>query len=260
MRAVLVEPNPLIAEALGRQLGMGKIRYDRLDWPELEELLAEQGGEALGFDAIVLGGLPDPAAAVASLRAQRVTAAVLCLLERRDVAATVALLHAGADDVLVKPVVSAEVRARIEVARRRARGLVSNAVRVGRLTVFLDGRDPNVGGERLRLSQREHAILGVLAAHHRRVVSKEHIYDEVYGLSGADPLDKVIDVYICKLRKKIAEATGGARYIETVYGRGYKFEAPPEHEEPDTPPRLLRAVTPFKGLVRPPSAPIAAVG
>ena len=260
MRAALVEPNPLIAEALGRQLGMGKIRYDRLDWPELEERLAEQGGEALGFDAIVLGGVPDPAVVVASLRAQRVTAAVLCLLERRDVAATVALLHAGADDVLVKPVVSAEVRARIEVARRRARGLVSNAVRVGRLTVFLDGRDPDVDGERLRLSQREHAILGVLAAHHRRVVSKEHIYDEVYGLSGADPLDKVIDVYICKLRKKIAEATGGARYIETVYGRGYKFEAPPEHEEPDTPPRRLRPVAPFKGLVRPPLTPVAAVG
>ena len=241
MRAALVEPNPLIAEALGRQLGMGKIRYDWLAWPALEELLVEQGADALGYDAIVLGGVEEPAQAVAALRAQHVTAAILCLLERRCVATTVTLLHAGADDVLVKPVVSAEVRARIEVARRRARGLVSNAVRVGRLTVFLDGRDPEVatgmGGERLRLSQREHAILGVLAAHHRRVVSKEHIYDEVYGLSGADPLDKVIDVYICKLRKKIAEATGGARYIETVYGRGYKFEAPPEHD--DTQPAPL---------------------
>ena len=136
-------------------------------------------------------------------------------------------------------------------------------MRVGRLTVFLDGRDPEVGpaggGERLRLSQREHAILGVLASHHRRVVSKEHIYDEVYGLSGADPLDKVIDVYICKLRKKIAEATGGARYIETVYGRGYKFEAPPEHDEPEAAPLLRRALAPFKGLVRSP-VPVAAVG
>ncbi|NUB36248.1 winged helix-turn-helix domain-containing protein, partial [Azospirillum brasilense] len=61
--------------------------------------------------------------------------------------------------------------------------------------------------------------------------------------SGADPLDKVIDVYICKLRKKIAEATGGARYIETVYGRGYKFEAPPEHEDP-APAQPARRVPP----------------
>ena len=127
MRAVLVEPNPLIAEALGRQLGMGKIRYDWLAWPALEELLQDQGADALGYDAIVLGGLDVPEEAVAMLRAQHVTAAILCLLERRCVATTVTLLHAGADDVLVKPVVSAEVRARIEVARRRARGLGSNA-------------------------------------------------------------------------------------------------------------------------------------
>ncbi|MBK3773580.1 DNA-binding response regulator [Azospirillum brasilense] len=254
MRAVLVEPNPLIADALGRQLGMGKIRYDRQDWAGLEELLQQQGADGLGYDAIVLGSVDDPARCVAALRAHQVGAAILCLLDRRCVATTVELLHAGADDVLVKPVVSAEVRARIEVARRRSRGLLSNAVRVGRLTVFLDGRDPEVGGERLRLSQREHAILGVLAAHHRRVVSKEHIYDEVYGLSGADPLDKVIDVYICKLRKKIAEATGGARYIETVYGRGYKFEAPPEHEE------AVPAAAPATAARRFPAIPFAASG
>ncbi|AWK88269.1 response regulator transcription factor [Azospirillum thermophilum] len=231
MRAVLIEPDNLIARAIGRQLEISKIRYDLLDWQSLESTLLEQGADALNYDAIIIGGIEDPEKPVALLRSRNVTAAVVCLIDRRCANTTVNLLRAGADDVLVKPVVSAEVRARIEATRRRTRGLVSNAVKVGRLTVYLDGRDPDVDGERLRLSQREHAILGVLAANHRRVVSKEHIYDEVYGLSGADPLDKVIDVYICKLRKKIAEATGGGRYIETVYGRGYKFEAPPEHED-----------------------------
>ncbi|MBB3268593.1 DNA-binding winged helix-turn-helix (wHTH) protein, partial [Azospirillum sp. OGB3] len=72
--------------------------------------------------------------------------------------------------------------------------------------------------------------------------------------SGADPLDKVIDVYICKLRKKIAEATGGARYIETVYGRGYKFEAPPEHEE------AAPAAAPATAAHRFPAIPFAASG
>ncbi|KAA0675808.1 winged helix-turn-helix domain-containing protein, partial [Roseomonas genomospecies 6] len=73
--------------------------------------------------------------------------------------------------------------------------------------------------------------------------------------SGADPLDKVIDVYICKLRKKIAEATGGARYIETVYGRGYKFEAPPEHEEAAPVPATVSAAS-----RRFPAIPYAAAG
>ncbi|HYD66902.1 response regulator transcription factor [Azospirillum sp.] len=231
MRAVLIEPDTLIAEAIGRQLTLGKIAFDRMDWQALQALVHEQGADALSCDAIVLGGIGQPAECVAELRAAGVTTAVVCLIERRCAATTVDILRAGADDVLVKPVVSAEVRARIEATRRRSRGLTSNMVRVGRLTVYLDGRDPEVDGERLRLSQREHAILSVLAANHRRVVSKEHVYGEVYGLTGADPLDKVIDVYICKLRKKIAAATGGARYIETVYGRGYKFEAPEEHAD-----------------------------
>jgi two-component system cell cycle response regulator CtrA len=229
MRAVLIEPDDMIAAALGRQLELGKIRFDRIDLGDLQTMLREQGADALACDAIIVGGVDDPAACVSALRAQHVTAVILCLIERRCATTTVTLLRAGADDVLVKPVVSAEVCARIEATRRRSRGMASNMVKVGRLTVYLDGRDPEVDGERLRLSQREHAILSVLAAHHRRVVSKEHVYSEVYGLTGADPLDKVIDVYICKLRKKIAAATGGGRYIETVYGRGYKFEAPEEH-------------------------------
>jgi len=242
MRAVLIEPDDLIAAALGRQLDLGKIRFDRLAWDDLDATLRDQGADSLPCDAIIVGGVADPAACVAALRALHVTTVVLCLIERRCAATTVDLLRAGADDVLVKPVVSAEVCARIEATRRRSRGMTSNMVKVGRLTVYLDGRDPEVDGERLRLSQREHAILSVLAANHRRVVSKEHIYDEVYGLTGTDPLDKVIDVYICKLRKKIATATSGAKYIETVYGRGYKFEAPPEHEAAVTQPAARDAV------------------
>lgn len=233
MKALLVESTPMIAEAVGRQLVLGKIHYNRVDWNGFQELLSEPMDSLAQYDAIVIGTVENAISCVVKLRELNITAAVLCLLDRRCATTTVDLLRAGADDVLVKPIVAAEVRARIEATCRRSRGMVSNAVQVGRMTVYLDGRDPEVGGERLRLSQREHAILGVLATNHRRVVSKEHIYDEVYGLSGADPLDKVIDVYICKLRKKIAQVTDGGRYIETVYGRGYKFEAPVEHQSED---------------------------
>ncbi|PWC37805.1 response regulator transcription factor [Azospirillum sp. TSO35-2] len=233
MQALLIEPGNLIAEAIGKQLDLSKINHDRVDLVGLRELVNGHGPADITHDAIIVGDVGDTEACVAMLRARQVTAAIVCLIERRCANTTAGILRAGADDVLVKPVISTEIRARLEAIRRRSFGLTSNAVSVGRLTVFLDGRDPEVDGERLRLSQREHAILSVLALNHRRVVSKEHIYEEVYGLSGSDPLDKVIDVYICKLRKKIDTATGGGRYIETVYGRGYKFEAPPDHLVPD---------------------------
>jgi len=232
MRVLLVESDQMIADAIGRQLAQGKFSHSLVDWRCFQELLCGRDDPFVHYEAVVIGGVPDAVGGVTALRDRGVVCAVFCLIDRRCSTTTVELLRAGADDVLVKPIVSVELSARIEATRRRFRGMASNAVRVGRLTVYLDGRDPEIEGERLRLSQREHAILGVLAANHRRVVSKERIYDEVYGLSGADPLDKVIDVYICKLRKKISGATDGGRYIETVYGRGYKFEAPPEDEAP----------------------------
>ncbi|MGQ9369343.1 response regulator transcription factor [Azospirillum sp. ST 5-10] len=238
MRTLLIEPGDLIAEAIGRQLDLCKINHDRIDLAGLHELVNDRGHVALNYNAIIIGEVGDTVGCVSLLRANHVTAAIVCLIDRRCANTTANILRAGADDVLVKPVVSTEIRARLEAICRRSYGLTSNAVTVGRLTVFLDGRDPEVDGTRLRLSQREHAILTVLALNHCRVVSKEHIYEEVYGLSGSDPLDKVIDVYICKLRKKIDQATGGGRYIETVYGRGYKFEAPPEHVVTDISARL----------------------
>lgn len=238
MRTLLIEPGDLIAEAIGRQLDLCKVNHDRVGLDGLHDMVNDRGHLALNYNAIIIGEVGDPVGCVSMLRAHQVTAAIVCLIDRRCANTTANILRAGADDVLVKPVVSTEIRARLEAICRRSYGLTSNAVVVGRLTVFLDGRDPEVDGVRLRLSQREHAILTVLALNHCRVVSKEHIYEEVYGLSGSDPLDKVIDVYICKLRKKIDQATGGGRYIETVYGRGYKFEAPPEHVVTDIGPRL----------------------
>lgn len=228
MRALLIEPDDGIAAAIGRQLDGARIKHDRADTAAPQDPMTILDGEPDAYDAVVIGGVEGAASLVSGMRNQGVQAVVLCLIERRCTPTTVELLRAGADDVLVKPVASAEIRARIEATRRRAHGFTTNAVRAGRLTVFLDGRDPEVDGVRLKLSQREHAILGVLALNHRRFVSKECIYEAVYGLSGSDPIDKVIDVYICKLRKKIAGSTGGGKYIETVYGRGYKFEAPAE--------------------------------
>jgi two-component system cell cycle response regulator CtrA len=229
---MILESTATIAEAIGRELRKSRIEYHIADLRDVEEVTSQPTTAFDDYDGIIIGNVADPLVQVTALRNSGVACAVLCLLDFRCTASTVNLLRAGADDVLVKPINGSEVSARIEAARRRAHGHTTNELRVGRLTVFLDGRDPEVGGVRLRLSHREHAIFTVLALNHRRVVSKERVYDAVYGMSNSDPLDKVIDVYICKLRKKILQATG-SKYIETVYGRGYKLEAPPEHEGTD---------------------------
>ena len=232
MRVLLIEQDSGIAAAIARELKKAKVDPEIAGQGEADVLAGGSAKVLDDYDAVVIGTVSDQVGEVARLRRNQVNCAVICLLDHRCTASTIELLRSGADDVLVKPVNGAEMRARMEAARRRAHGHNTNAVAVGRLTVYLDGRDPEVEGERLRLSHREHAIFTVLALNHRRVVSKERIYEAVYGLSGSDPLDKVIDVYICKLRKKITQATGG-KYIETVYGRGYKLEAPAEHDETD---------------------------
>jgi two-component system cell cycle response regulator CtrA len=230
MRVLLIENDRTIAGAISRAVGRVGVRCEQQTQAEAESLLADRDGTLENHDAILVGGIGGAEAFIARLRAMVGQAIIVSLLDHRCVNSTIQHLRSGADDVLVKPINPQEIEARLHAVRRRTHGHSSPELTVGRLTVYLDGRDPCVDGQRLRLSHREHAIFSVLALNVGRVVSKEKIYESVYTLSGSDPLDKVIDVYICKLRKKLAEATGGDKYIETVYGRGYKFEAPVEDE------------------------------
>lgn len=149
---------------------------------------------------------------------------VLVMRDFKNSKYTSEALDHGADDVMVVPIKGIEIQARVNSINRRSYGHVAESVTVGEIVAYFDGRDPEVAGERLRLSKREHAIFQHLILNSNRVISKGAIYDAVYGMNDEQPFDKVIDVYICKLRKKISAATsGGQQYIETVYGRGYKF-------------------------------------
>lgn len=223
MRALLVEMDPVIAQAVGRQLLLAGIGFERRSPDDLDDIPE-------GVEAVILGNVRQPERLLRELRERGLAGAIICLIDRRCARTTATLLYAGADDVMVKPVAGVEIHARIDVVRRRLHGRLGRSVREGMLVVPLDGGDPEIGGVRIHLSQREQAILAVLALHRNQIVAKERIYESVYGTEDYDPVDKVIDVYICKLRKKISEATGGAKYIETVYGRGYKLAAPPNHQ------------------------------
>ena len=202
-------------------------------------MLSREGSEARPF---LLADLPDTPEIVARMRAAGARNPVLVLRDFRNSRAAAKMLDLGADDDLVVPVKAIELRSRINAITRRSHGHTAESVTIGEVTAYFDGRDPEVAGQRIKLSRREHAIFQQLALNACKVISKAAIYDAVYGMADEQPFDKVIDVYICKIRKKIdTAAPSGHQYIETVHGRGYKL-APAEGDETLSLPPAVAAV------------------
>jgi two-component system, cell cycle response regulator CtrA len=114
------------------------------------------------------------------------------------------------------------------------------AVRTGKVLINLDERVVSVDDQPVHLSGKEYAILELLSLHKGTTMTKEIILDHLYG--GMDEPDfKIIDVFVCKLRKKLAQATGGNHYIETVWGRGYVLRDVTRHLVADSPNRQVPA-------------------
>jgi two-component system, cell cycle response regulator CtrA len=133
----------------------------------------------------------------------------------------------GADDYLTKPFHKDELVARIHAIVRRAKGHAQSVIHTGDLVVNLDTKTVEVEGERVHLTGKEYQMLELLSLRKGTTLTKEMFLNHLYG--GIDePELKIIDVFICKLRKKLASATGGEHYIETVWGRGYVLRDPKE--------------------------------
>ncbi len=161
------------------------------------------------------------------LRANQVGTPVLILSGLSDVGHKSKGLNIGADDYLVKPFDNRELMARIEALLRRFKGQEDRIVRTGNLAVNFDTQTVAVGGDRVYVTPKEYRILELLCQRQGVVLSKEALLDHLYA--GRDePETKIIDVFVCKLRKKLAEASGGQNYIETVWGRGYMLRAQTE--------------------------------
>ena len=118
------------------------------------------------------------------------------------------LFAAGADDVVRKPVHAREIIARIGAIRRRSTPAPVKATDLGELRVFNDGRDPEIGGASLSLPRRERRILEYLAANRSRRVSRNQIFNAVYGLFDEEVEESVVESHISKLRKKLRSALG----------------------------------------------------
>jgi two-component system cell cycle response regulator CtrA len=187
-----------------------------------------QQGKLYDYDIIILDLLlPDIGGyeVLRRLRAARVRTPVLILSGLDELNDKVKGLGFGADDFLTKPFDHRELVARIQAIIRRSKGHPDSTIRTGKLLVNLDNRTVTVGDQPLHLTRKEYGILELLSLRKGTTQTKEMFLNHLYG--GMDePELKIIDVFVCKLRKKLTQATGGEHYIETVWGRGYELRDP----------------------------------
>jgi two-component system cell cycle response regulator CtrA len=120
---------------------------------------------------------------------------------------------------MTKPFHKDELVARIHAIVRRSKGHAQSVIQTGDLMVNLDTKTAQVNGAPVQLTGKEYQILELLSLRKGTGATKEIFLNHLYG--GMDePEPKIIDVFICKLRKKLANASNGKDYIETVWGRG----------------------------------------
>ncbi len=232
MRALVIEDDPVSTRLIEAALRSENIVFEPTERGEEGVELAR----LYDFDIIILDiSLPDIDGyeVVRRLRANRVRTPVLILSGRSDPLDKVKGLTGGADDFLTKPFNKLELIARIQAIVRRAKGHSDSIIRTGKLVVNLETRSVEVAGRRLHVTGKEYSILELLSLRKGTTLTKEMFLDHLYG--GIDePELKIIDVFICKLRKKIAALSGGENYIETVWGRGYVLKEPDQPEAPQS--------------------------
>ncbi len=226
MRVLLVEDDSATAKSIELMLKSEGFVVDCTD-------LGEDGleiGKLYDYDIMLLDlMLPDIDGyeVLRRLRAARINTPVLILSGLAEPDKKIKGLGFGADDYLTKPFDKGELVARIHAIVRRSKGHSESIIRTGRLVVNLDTRTVEVDSQPLHLTGKEYGILELLSLRKGTTLTKEMFLNHLYG--GMDePELKIIDVFICKLRKKLANATNGENYIETVWGRGYVLRDPNE--------------------------------
>jgi len=224
MRILLVEDDPTTSRSIEMMLGHANLNVYCAD-------LGEDGidlAKLYDYDLILLDlNLPDMSGheVLRQLRLARIETPILILSGADDTDSKLKGFGFGADDYLTKPFHREELVARIHAIIRRSKGHAQSVIRVGKVLVNLDAKTVDVEGRTVHLTGKEYQMLELLSLRKGSTLTKEMFLNHLYG--GMDePELKIIDVFICKLRKKLAEATGGDSYIETVWGRGYVLREP----------------------------------
>ncbi|EAP76201.1 DNA-binding response regulator CtrA [Roseovarius nubinhibens ISM] len=187
------------------------------------------------YDLILLDlGLPDMTGheVLRQLRLARIETPILILSGSDDTDNKIKGFGFGADDYLTKPFHRDELVARIHAIIRRSKGHSQSVIRTGEINVNLDAKTVDVDGKTVHLTGKEYQMLELLSLRKGTTLTKEMFLNHLYG--GMDePELKIIDVFICKLRKKLSQATGGDNHIETVWGRGYVLRDPESTQNRD---------------------------
>ena len=229
MRVLLVEDDPTTALSIEKMLSGEGFNVYVTD-------LGEEGldlGKLYDYDIIVLDlNLPDMHGydVLKKLRLSKVQTPILILSGDSEPDDKVKGLVFGADDYLTKPFNKEELVARLHAIVRRSKGHAQSVINTGNMDVNLDSRTISISGKQVHLTGKEYSVLELLALRKGTTLTKEMFLNHLYG--GMDePEVKIIDVFVCKLRKKIAAANNGAHYIETVWGRGYVLNDPEKPAE-----------------------------
>jgi len=228
MRVLLIEDDSATAQSIELMLKSEGFNVYTTD-------LGEEGvdlGKIYDYDLILLDlNLPDMSGmdVLRTLRVGKINTPIMILSGSAEIDTKVKTFSGGADDYMTKPFHKDELIARIRAVVRRSQGYALSVVQSGDLTVNLDHRTVEVDGTRVNLTTTEYRILEHLSLRKGTPLTKEMILHQLYG--GIDePANKIIDVFICKLRKKLALASAGKNYIETIWGRGYALRQTSEDE------------------------------
>lgn len=224
MNILLIEDDPTTSLSIELMLKRANLDVASTD-------LGEAGiGLALShqYDLILLDlGLPDMAGleVIRRLRAAQVNTPILVLTGSDDEALMMESFDEGATDFLPKPFHAEGLIACVQAIARRTAGQARQVVRTGSLEVNLRGRTATVNGRALALTAREFQMLELLARRKGTTMTKEMFLDHLYA-GGQEADAKIVDVLVCKLRRKLMDANGGESHIYTVWGRGYVLQDP----------------------------------
>jgi two-component system cell cycle response regulator CtrA len=226
MRVLLIEDDSATAQSIELMLKSEGFNVYTTD-------LGEEGidlGKIYDYDLILLDlSLPDMSGVevLRQLRVGKINTPIMILSGTSEIDTKVKTLGNGADDYMTKPFHKDELIARIHAVVRRSKGHAQSVIRTGDIVVNLDAKTVEVSGNRVHLTGKEYEMLELLSLRKGTTLTKEMFLNHLYG--GMDePELKIIDVFICKLRKKLAVAADGNHYIETVWGRGYVMRDPHE--------------------------------
>src|SRR6202161_113692 len=224
MRVLLIEDDSATGQSIELMLKSEGFNVYTTD-------LGEEGvdlGKIYDYDLILLDlTLPDMSGmdVLRTLRVGKINTPIMILSGSSEIDTKVKTFTGGADDYMTKPFHKDELVARIHAVVRRSKGHAQSVIKTGDITVNLDAKTVEVNGARVHLTGKEYQMLELLSLRKGTTLTKEMFLNHLYG--GMDePELKILDVFMCKLRKRLANASGGKDYVETVWGRGYVLREP----------------------------------